>query len=262
LYLKLYDVIIFCVKTHVIIAAKNEQRHVGTTLASLPGDAMPIVVTNGSSDRTAEISESFGAKVVVLEEPSKVAAIQEGVRLIGKSATEGFVILDADTRPLFPRGWISSYQEVFEGDHSVTCGPLFFGADRGRIISFMRSARSYARDLRNFRTRGGEHVYGANMGIKTNDGVIQEILGLPNIWPCEDMALRDLVVQGGGTFSMSLKPQLAVVSSARAYQTLSQRVLGGRAHSKAAAEKWYASSAPKNKVSYDDWTAKRVEGKT
>jgi len=48
----------------VILPALNEAAAVEWVLRRMPNGYRPIVVDNGSSDRTAEIAEAFGAKVV------------------------------------------------------------------------------------------------------------------------------------------------------------------------------------------------------
>lgn len=244
-------------KTPVIIAARNEQLHIATTLASLPAESRPIVVANGSSDKTAKIANSFGVELIELKEPSKVRALQAGIEQIGKVVTQGFVILDADTRPVFPRQWLSSYQKVFNAGEEVVCGPLFYGPDKGRLVGLARSVKSYSRNLNNLRTGNDDYVHGANMGIRTNIEVIEEILHLPNIWPCEDMALRDLVIEHGGDFSIRPSLLMAVVSSARGYQGLGERLRSGRTNSERHTRDWYNSSAPEERVSYENWRSSR-----
>jgi glycosyltransferase involved in cell wall biosynthesis len=55
----------FCVPVSVLIAARNEARGLPRCLAALLGWADEIVVADSfSTDRTAEIAESYGAKVV------------------------------------------------------------------------------------------------------------------------------------------------------------------------------------------------------
>jgi glycosyltransferase involved in cell wall biosynthesis len=64
----------------VVIPAHNEETVVGRLLTSLAegldGAALDVVVAcNGCTDRTAEIASEHGARVVVVPEPSKIAAL-------------------------------------------------------------------------------------------------------------------------------------------------------------------------------------------
>jgi glycosyltransferase involved in cell wall biosynthesis len=63
-------------KTPVIIPAYNEEQNIHKLLRSLPSELVdPIVAVNGSTDNTADIAESFGAKVYSLPEQGKLPAI-------------------------------------------------------------------------------------------------------------------------------------------------------------------------------------------
>ena len=75
----------------VVIITFNEEANIGRTLASVQalvsdGKGEVIVVDSGSTDRTVEITKSFGAKVFVEEwiiryspKPYSVAAARSGV---------------------------------------------------------------------------------------------------------------------------------------------------------------------------------------
>jgi acetyltransferase-like isoleucine patch superfamily enzyme len=88
----------------VVVPAHNEESVIGRCLTTLLADAAPddfrvIVVSNGSSDRTAEVASSATAgwagrvDVTELSEPSKIKAVREGIRLAAGSAV---IVLDAD----------------------------------------------------------------------------------------------------------------------------------------------------------------------
>jgi len=87
-----------CVTLSVVIIAHNEETNIGRTLASVQplvaeGRGEIIVVDSGSTDRTAEIAKSFGAKVFV--EDWKGYAAQKNSAL--EKATGTWILsLDAD----------------------------------------------------------------------------------------------------------------------------------------------------------------------
>src|SRR6266568_4712325 len=99
----------YIVKTPVIIPAYNEERNIARLLSVLPADLVePIVAVNGSTDKTAEIAESFDVKVYDIPEQGKVPAIQYVLHHLGDRALDPLLVLDADNIPLFPRRWYKS----------------------------------------------------------------------------------------------------------------------------------------------------------
>ncbi len=82
-----------------VIAAYNEEKEIGKTLVSLKKILSPnkiIVVSDGSTDKTAEIAKSFGVRLVDLKgNVGKVAAMKEGLKHVHTPYT---LILDADIR--------------------------------------------------------------------------------------------------------------------------------------------------------------------
>src|ERR1700749_1668159 len=82
----------------VVIITFNEEANIGRTLASVQplvadGKGEIIVVDSGSTDRTAEISRAFGAKVFV-EEGKGFAAQKNSA--IDKATGDWILSLDAD----------------------------------------------------------------------------------------------------------------------------------------------------------------------
>src|SRR6266496_2723351 len=82
----------------VVIITFNEEANIGRTLASVrllvaDGKGEIIVVDSGSTDRTVEIAESYGAKVFV-EEWKGFAAQKNSA--IDKAAGDWILSLDAD----------------------------------------------------------------------------------------------------------------------------------------------------------------------
>lgn len=74
-------------KTPVIIAAYNEAELIGKCLSHLDRDQVePIVSVNGSTDATAEIARGFGVKVLDRPEQGKLPAIQDALKLLGRTA--------------------------------------------------------------------------------------------------------------------------------------------------------------------------------
>jgi glycosyltransferase involved in cell wall biosynthesis len=81
-------------KLSLIVITKNEEAAIGRCLASVPCADEIIVVDSGSSDRTVEIAESLGAKVIVTADwpgfgPQKQRALEQ-------ATGEWVLSLDAD----------------------------------------------------------------------------------------------------------------------------------------------------------------------
>ena len=82
----------------VVIITHNEEANIGRTLESVKplvcdGQGEVIVVDSGSTDRTAEIAKSFGAKVFA-EEWKGYAAQKNSA--IAKATGDWILSLDAD----------------------------------------------------------------------------------------------------------------------------------------------------------------------
>jgi glycosyltransferase involved in cell wall biosynthesis len=80
----------------VIIPALNEEKSIGSVLREIPKDLVNevIVVDNGSSDHTASISESLGARVVFEPRKGYGHACLRGIEALSNS--DIVVFLDAD----------------------------------------------------------------------------------------------------------------------------------------------------------------------
>jgi glycosyltransferase involved in cell wall biosynthesis len=116
----------------VVIPALNEERFIERTLLSLMNQDFKnyelIVVDNGSQDRTAQVAERFGARVVF--EPT------EGVgysRQAGFMVTEAPIIATTDADTIVPPNWLSRILNEFDSDpelvafggfHSLYNGPF------------------------------------------------------------------------------------------------------------------------------------------
>jgi glycosyltransferase involved in cell wall biosynthesis len=82
-----------CLNLSVVIITLNEEANLGRTLASVAWADEVIVLDSGSTDRTREIAESYGAKFVV--EPWKGFAAQKNSAL-EKANGDWVLSLDAD----------------------------------------------------------------------------------------------------------------------------------------------------------------------
>lgn len=81
-------------KLSLIVITKNEEACIGRCLASVPCADEIIVVDSGSSDRTVEIAESLGAKVIVT--PDWPGFGPQKQRALAQAQGEWVLSLDAD----------------------------------------------------------------------------------------------------------------------------------------------------------------------
>lgn len=212
-------------KIPVIIAARNEQKYIGETLATLDSSLVePIVAINGTEDNTAKICRDFGVDVVELEEAGKLPAIQLAVKHLGQRALDPVILLDADTRPLLPKHWPSDITKNLDFQRpSATAGMIAFYD--GKLID--DSAISLKRVLETTWTKfKNRHLfYGANMSIRLdNQSTADRFLDMPHIWPAEDRAIARMIELEGGRLHQSIALGAVALTSSRYIFSLSERL--------------------------------------
>lgn len=210
-------------KTPVIIPAFNEERNIAHTLERMPaGLVEPIVAVNGSTDRTADIAESFGAHVLRIPEQGKLPAIQRTLEMLGERALSPLLILDADAHPRSPIKWhnrMTSLLDVDTDTPTVVTGVHWFTPSGSDVVSpVIRSlfaigetiAKS-GKQVRITGINGGQ--YGTNVGLHiAKQPILDEVLGLEHFWPKEDRAVTRAIVRHGGVFKQSLHPDTLVLT--------------------------------------------------
>ena len=210
-------------KTPVMIPAYNESSRIGRTLECLPADLVePIVVVNGSSDDTAEIARGFGVKVIETERQGKMPAIQLGLREMGARALEPFILLDADTKPVAPRLWSSVLLRALQPDIAepkAISAPVYFTKNPDDPKSSHASAfvRSAYRQIHGAAARvipgAAPAYYGPNQAYKLqNSETLESVLALDHIWPEEDVAMTNVIIEHGGSFTQSIDNRAIVTS--------------------------------------------------
>lgn len=133
----------------VVIPAYNEETNIGNVLKVLVGikqlDEI-IVVDDGSSDRTAEIAESYGVKVIKLKENlGKGGAMMVGA----KSATHSIILfLDADLIGLRVEHINDLIQPVINEGYMMTVGIFEHGRIATDLAQFLAPFLSGQRVVR------------------------------------------------------------------------------------------------------------------
>ncbi|MES2876204.1 MAG: glycosyltransferase [Patescibacteria group bacterium] len=151
--------------TPVIIAAHNESRLIGLCLDSLDRDPSlePIVAANGCTDDTVRIAREYGARVLDIEAPGKLPAIQRALGTLGVRALEPVLYLDADSYPLNPSQWSARMTEAVYTDSPearAASGPLAY-FDGNPLSDAVRSLKRYY-DVRKAQRNNTTHFWGNN----------------------------------------------------------------------------------------------------
>lgn len=126
----------------VVIPAYNEEKYLGKALESLKNQTEKpfeiIVVDNNSTDKTAEIAKSFGARVVTEQKQGISYA-----RNAGFNAVKGEIIARIDADSTAPANWITRIRKDIEidGKDAVT-GPANY-SDSSSKLKFSHLVSAY-----------------------------------------------------------------------------------------------------------------------
>jgi glycosyltransferase involved in cell wall biosynthesis len=121
----------------VVVPAKNEEATVGELLDRIAGvrvpgwELHPIVVDDGSTDRTAEVARKFGA--VVVGHPANRglgAAVRTGLRAAVEAGVGAVAYLDADLE-YFPEDIPALVEPILAGRADYVPGSRFMCGVRG-----------------------------------------------------------------------------------------------------------------------------------
>jgi len=130
----------------ILIPAHNEEKRLGRTLEALkkiPYARLEVIVLDdGSTDRTAQVAQSHGFRVVRFERMGKAAVLNEGMKL---ASGDIVIILDADTRP--EPDAIEKIVAPFSDKNVVVVTGVLYGEGRGLLASFQRVEYAFASEI-------------------------------------------------------------------------------------------------------------------
>jgi glycosyltransferase involved in cell wall biosynthesis len=217
----------------VLIPAFNEEVDLPATLLALARsniDIKPIVIDNASTDSTAEYATAMGAITIHENVPGKMKATQTGLEQARAMGYKRILFTDADTLP--GKKWAVSMHEL-AGRIDPTQGGLVAGTglfDHGPNLTtdILRSANSYARaTMRRVQgkypmTQGYNYLLALDM-----DGVVAEGINdlAPNLFPGEDFAIRDKVIEGGGHIVWATGPDTLVFTRNDRFRSLGEGIM-------------------------------------
>lgn len=161
----------------VVIAAFNEEKYLPNLLQSLSRQTRKpdeiIVVDNNSTDQTAALAKTFGAKIVRETTPGYVHALNKGLQ---SAKGEILAVTDADT--ILPAHWVEAIEKEFEDTKTVAVtGPLEYKSE-----SFITQLlpRLYTAFLHAHFLVGKPHVTGTSMAFRKN--VFDKIGGMNTLY--------------------------------------------------------------------------------
>lgn len=139
-------------KTAVIIPAYNEERTIGEVIkvvAQVPLVEEVLVISDGSTDRTAAIAEGLGARTICL--PENLG--KGGAMMVGVNSTDADLILflDADLIGLQPWHILDLLLPILDGKAEMTVGVFEHGrlaTDIAQFIApYLSGQRAVKREL-------------------------------------------------------------------------------------------------------------------
>jgi glycosyltransferase involved in cell wall biosynthesis len=151
-------------KVSVVILAYNEEEHIEKCLQSvLDQEKKPdeiIVIDNNCTDRTTEIAQKFGAKIVKEKKQGMIYA-----RNAGFNAAKYEIIARTDADVILPKDWISKILKAFEDPTlGALSGPTYDSNwPEVKKISYYPSLMLF--DILSFLFKNG-CLYGPNMVLR------------------------------------------------------------------------------------------------
>lgn len=104
----------------VVMTAYNEQEYLPKSLKSVFSQDFPkedyevIVVDNNSTDKSAEVAKSFGARVIPETTQGYVFALEQGMR-----EAKGDIVAATDSDTIVATNWLSQIAKTFEDEKVV-----------------------------------------------------------------------------------------------------------------------------------------------
>ncbi len=200
-------------KLSVIIPALNEEKYIEKTLKSLKKQSIRveiIVVDNGSSDKTIDISKEYADHVFsYTDKKGPLFAANYGFE-----HAKGEVIAMAGADCIYPRRWAERTLKLFQNeDVAGVYGPLMF-FDSNAVMNFL-SGLLYEFFMISVKIFGGDNTSGANFAFRKS--IYLEINDFVDSWTTinEDIEIGKRIKQHGRLVMM---PFNFSYTSARRFQ--------------------------------------------
>ena len=168
----------------VVIPALDEADRIGPTIQSaLAPEAQVLVVDGGSRDRTPEVAQEAGARVIA-SRPGRARQLQAGV---AETRADAVLFLHADTR--LPPGWAADVRGAL-ADPAVVGGAFgfAFGPSDETLSRATRALLGFVAWGARLRQRFLRLPYG-DQALFARRRTLEEIGGVPQVPLMEDLDL-------------------------------------------------------------------------
>lgn len=153
-------------KISIIMTAYNEEELLPKSLKSVFSQDFPkddyevVVVDNNSTDKSAEIAKSFGARVISETTQGYVFALARGAR-----EAKGEIIAVTDSDTIVATNWLSQIAKSFDGKNVVAVTGMADMRNLGFITKIISYLAFYLFVKFNFLI-GKPHLSGFNFALK------------------------------------------------------------------------------------------------
>jgi glycosyltransferase involved in cell wall biosynthesis len=150
----------------VIVAAYNEEKDLPKCLEAITSQDFPrqdyeiIVVDNNSTDKTAEIARSFGARVIPEGKQGNTFAIKRGM-----DSAESEIIANTDADTVVFGEWLKTIKQIFADEKVVAATGTAYVKSGNSLLDFIYRKLYEAFIGFNFLI-GKPHMTGFNMIVR------------------------------------------------------------------------------------------------
>jgi glycosyltransferase involved in cell wall biosynthesis len=216
----------------VVIAARNEEQDLPATLISLAGstcEVWPIVVENGSEDKTYEVAKKMGAHVLHCKLPFKMAALQAGIRELDSKSRLNEPVLYTDADSLVSPTWAETLSNAVKGNE-IKCasGRAVVGYGPSKTADFLGTFAMDIQDIKRIVCR--EHPVGRGddsaINFTNNREAIATYLSFnPKYFICEDdMIFEIMEKRHNAKFAKVLGRAATVLSRGDRFKSAGDRI--------------------------------------
>lgn len=216
----------------LVIPARDEEEDLPGTLlaAARTGNALPIVLDNNSSDRTAKIARRMGAITAKVEQGNKMAATQEGLRIASQElGARAIYLTDADT--LVPPTWIVGMDRKLDkadiGDGAAIFGNSILWHGPSRFADAVLSIAKLTRAAKQSVAKGDIIARGHNYAVQLDeDGRMLAALNDldSDMFNGDDYHIKEALVNSGAAVQNAMSLDTTVITRNDRVTSLAQRI--------------------------------------
>jgi glycosyltransferase involved in cell wall biosynthesis len=194
------------VSCSVVIRAYNEDQHISRLLTGIREqnikDVDVIVVDSGSTDKTVEIANSHGARVIHIQpiEFTFGRSLNLGVEA---ASGEFIVIVSAHCFPVYP-DWLEQLLKPFEDENIAIC----YGKQRGGETNHYSEHQFYKKYFSEISQLRQGHPYSHNANAAIRKSLWERHAYNDNLTGLEDLAWSSWMFENGHGISYSAEAEV------------------------------------------------------